>query len=84
MTIHGFTLPTLLESHLKIGGYKLSEGEVLRLKALLTGIGSPSQGYGVRTRSSRSISSGVPMQQKRIRERQARSTFRDGLIRNAY
>jgi hypothetical protein len=41
MTIHGFELPTLLESHLKIGGYKLSEGELLRLKALLTGIGCP-------------------------------------------
>jgi len=41
MTIHGFTLPTLLESHLKTGGYKLSESEMLRLKALLTGIGSP-------------------------------------------
>lgn len=41
MTIHGFALPTLLESHLKTGGYKLSESEMARLKALLTGIGSP-------------------------------------------
>ena len=41
MTIHGFTLPVLLELHLKTGGYKLTEGEMLRLKALLTGIGSP-------------------------------------------
>jgi len=41
MTIHGFTLPVLLESHLKSGGRKLSESEMLHLKALLTHIDSP-------------------------------------------
>jgi hypothetical protein len=41
MTIHEFVLPTLLESHLRSGGRKLSEGEVVRLKALLTCIDSP-------------------------------------------
>lgn len=41
MTIHEFTLPALLESHLKSGGRKLSEGETARLKALLSCIDSP-------------------------------------------
>jgi hypothetical protein len=41
MTIHGFTLPALLESHLKTGGHKFSEGEMRHLKALLTGIDGP-------------------------------------------
>ncbi len=41
MTIHGFTLPALLESHLKSGGRKLSESELAHLKALLTHIESP-------------------------------------------
>ncbi len=41
MTIGEFTLPALLESHLKSGGRKLSESEQSRLKALLTCIDSP-------------------------------------------
>src|SRR5262249_37799217 len=41
MTIYDFTLPVLLGLHLKSGGHKLSEREVLRLKALLTRIDSP-------------------------------------------
>jgi hypothetical protein len=41
MTIHDFTLPALLESHLKSGGRKLSESEMLHLKALMTHIDSP-------------------------------------------
>lgn len=41
MTIHGFTLPVLLESHLESGGRKLSESEMHNLKALLTGINGP-------------------------------------------
>jgi len=41
MTIHGFAVPALLEAHLKSGGRKLSEGELARLKALLTRIDSP-------------------------------------------
>lgn len=41
MTLNDFTLPVLLESHLKSGGYKLSVQEVARLKSLLTCIDSP-------------------------------------------
>jgi hypothetical protein len=41
MTIDEFTLPALLESDLKSGGHKLSEGELAHLKALLTCIDSP-------------------------------------------
>jgi hypothetical protein len=41
MTIHGFTLPALLESDLESGGRKLSERELARLKALLARVESP-------------------------------------------
>lgn len=41
MTIHDFTLPVLLESHLKAGGRKFSESELGHLKALLTCVESP-------------------------------------------
>jgi hypothetical protein len=41
MTIHDFTLPALLESHLKTGGHRFSEDEMRHLKALLTGINGP-------------------------------------------
>jgi hypothetical protein len=41
MTIHGFTLPALLESHLHSGGFKLLDTELGRLKSMLTYIDSP-------------------------------------------
>lgn len=41
MTIHGFTLPALLESDLKSGGRKLSERELACLKARLVCLDSP-------------------------------------------
>lgn len=41
MTIHTFTLPALLESHLVSGGFKLSDAELDRLKPLLSYIDSP-------------------------------------------
>ena len=41
MTIHGFTLPALLESHLNSGGHKLSISEMAHLQSLLTCIDSP-------------------------------------------
>lgn len=41
MTIHGFTLPALLELHLESGGRKLSEKESDRLKSLLANVESP-------------------------------------------
>lgn len=41
MTIHGFTLPALFDSHLNSGGYKLSQAESARLRSLLTCIDSP-------------------------------------------
>ncbi len=41
MTIHGFTLPALLESHLNSGGRKLSQTELARLKSLMTCIDCP-------------------------------------------
>jgi hypothetical protein len=41
MTINDFALPTLLESHLKSGGRRLSEREMANLMALMTRIDSP-------------------------------------------
>jgi hypothetical protein len=41
MRIHDLTLPVLLESHLQVGGYKLLESELSRLKGMLTLIDSP-------------------------------------------
>jgi hypothetical protein len=41
MNLQGFTLPALLESHLKSGGRQFSESELLRLGSLLTRIDSP-------------------------------------------
>jgi hypothetical protein len=45
MMIHGFILPTLLESHLESGGHKLSEQPLASLKALLTCIDSPRPSF---------------------------------------
>jgi hypothetical protein len=42
MKIADFTLPALLVSHLKSDGRKLSDNELMRLKALLTLIDSPA------------------------------------------
>ncbi len=41
MNIHGFTLPSLLESDLKSGGRELSERELACLKARLVHLDSP-------------------------------------------
>lgn len=41
MKIHNFIIPVLLESHLQSGGYGLSQGQLTRLRAMLTGIDSP-------------------------------------------
>lgn len=41
MKIHDFTAPALLESHLGLGGLKLSEVQLRRLRSMLTQIDSP-------------------------------------------
>jgi hypothetical protein len=41
MKIHEFTLPSLLELHLKSGGHQLTASELVHLKARLTHVDSP-------------------------------------------